>query len=224
MGAAAGHVRVSDAQWEHIAKQLGLRPLRFEWVALDEEVKALTTGSPPVPRDDLYVNGGMIWMKKPQQFGDSWALHVRKIWELFESHPLRDQNVCGSDMAGLATAIGVCGKFSMLPNTFNYRPSCFYVGGSSADDVKMIHMTNMNMPEIKQAGTIEEVIRLFWERRIFQKIIGLPADMRRERMDNANEMLRRVCALISEYDLNKIVLRQKRDYSFLNPLRGFRKS
>lgn len=224
MASVAGNARVSDAQWEHIENQIGLKPLEYPWLALNDEFQSSLTGVLSRPRHALYLNGGVVWLRNPVAFGEMWARHIRLIAELFENHPLRDRNVCRSDQAGMATAIGVKGGFAMLPVEYNYRPHCFWMGRSRPDEVKIIHMTNMNMAGIDSLNTIEKMMRLFWKERVYQKIPHSPTDRRKALMDGADSILRKICVLISEYNLNKIVLREGNDSGFFNPSRIFRKA
>lgn len=201
MAAAAGRARVSPAQWRYIEERLGLKPLDFVWCSLHEEMAAYRDGTPPRFQRDLYVNSGVVWLAHPAEFGARWAEHMKRIAEVFDGHPLWSSDVGDFlDQAGLATAIGAVGNFALLDDAFNYRPRCFWMGKRRAEQIRLVHMTGMDLAGLGPTFTVEEGVRTFWDARVRSRI-GSPGDMR---WAASEWIFERIHAVIARFDLDRI--------------------
>ena len=170
MAAVAERERVSPAQWRLIETHLRLSPLDREWVPLVEIARHAHGGMAARSRRGLYVNGGVLWLDQPAEFGALWASHIHRIAAVFENHPLCDRHVRGSDQAALATAIGTYGRFGSLDDTYNYRPPSFWIGKHAAADIRIVHMAGMDISGLGPSCTVETAVRGFWTDRITSRL------------------------------------------------------
>ena len=79
--------RISEAQWKRIASATGLRPVEIEWIPAKEAAQAKAEGRLPRPVQQLYLNGGVVWVRDPVAFAATWAAHTVAIAEAFGDHP-----------------------------------------------------------------------------------------------------------------------------------------
>lgn len=206
MAAVAGNVRVSSAQWRHIREHLGLGALDVEWRALQDQVSGFRKGTVAPVQRELYVNGGVVWTASPRELGRLWATNVTRIADLFEGHPLDGPSVRGSDMAGLATAIGTHGKFAFLDDGLNYRPPCFWMGQRDRREIRIVHMTDMRLPGLGPTCTVEDAVQNFWDDRVRSGLARLDEARRADLLQASEEILSRIREVISAYGLNRVAL------------------
>jgi hypothetical protein len=207
MAAAAGTAHVTDAQWEHMDRARGLRPLACEWVSLDDRVEARRQARTPLPRPALYVNAGVLWLRHPASFGRRWTDHILSIADLFASHPLDNGHVrgFGSDQASLATAIGDVQAFAFLPEAFNYRPPLFWLGQCRAEEVRILHLTGLSLPTVASPpAALEASLSEFWERRI-ERGLRTVAGNDRAVWQTARQLNARVRSLVETFALDEVV-------------------
>ncbi len=204
MAAAAGFVRVSEAQWRYIRERLRLEPLDFEWQPLVEQVASFQKGTPSAVRRDLYVNSGVVWTANPGELGRLWAENVKRIGDLFDGHPLSSASVRGDDQVGLAAAIGTHDKFAWLDDGLNYRPPCFWMGKGERAEIWIVHMTAMTLADLGQTCTVEEVVRKFWDDRVRSGVVPLDDPRRGRLLRTSEDVLAAICDVISTFELNRM--------------------
>jgi hypothetical protein len=196
--------RISEAQWKRIEAAAGLRPVEMEWIPPKEEATAKAKGRPPQPVRQLYLNGGVVWVRYPAVFAATWAEHTLAIAAAFEGHPLCTYWVRGDDQAGLVTSVAEHGGFDLLPLAYNFQPWCIRYG---LGEPKILHLARV--------GTVGEVrfsrmLTEWWEWKVFKRIRRdrehsvLPeADVELERLlDEALGLRARVLSLVADAGLD----------------------
>jgi hypothetical protein len=144
----AGKCPVTEAQWERIEQATGLRPLAVEWVPLREQVDARRARRPPKPEQRLYLNSGVVLVRRPFEFEATWAAHIDAIAKAFDGHPASSKWVrgFGSEQLALATAVAEHGSFDLLPLVYNFQPACFRLGVSEQQP-KILHLFKLGKDE-----------------------------------------------------------------------------
>lgn len=203
--AEAGHVRVSDAQWQRVGEDLGLAILRREWAPLNPRVNPAPADAPLLRERWLYLNSGVILFPAGYDGRGAWAALQRAIHDGFAGHALADDAVSGSDQAGFAASVAAHGEFAWLPARFNYRPPCFCLGLEPVDRIGILHFTaDIDPAGLSGAG---ERIDAYWRQRIFPRIDRLPASVttadRDWRRAQAADALQRVQELARAYELDR---------------------
>jgi hypothetical protein len=196
--------RLSEAQWEWIAAAAGLKPPEIEWIPPKEEATAKAKGRPPQPVQQLYLNGGVVWVRNPVAFAATWAAHTAAIAEAFDGHPLCTHWVRGDDQASLTTAVAEHGGFDLLPLAYNFQPWCIRLG---LGEPKILHLARV--------GTVEQprfsrMLTEWWEWKVFKRMKRdrkhsvLPeADLELERLlDDALALRARVLSLVADAGLD----------------------
>jgi hypothetical protein len=195
--------RVSEAQWQRIAKTTGLRPLEEEWIPLSEELKAKQEGRAAQPVQRLYLNGGVVWVREPVGFAATWTAHNAAIAHAFDGHPLSDKWVRGLDEVSLVTAAAEHGGFDLLPLAYNYRPWCVRMGSL---EPKILHLTRLCTVE---QGPFSQALTAYWEqgplkwlRRDVKRSPSEPGAEQEQLLDDAVSLRDRVLTLGAEADLD----------------------
>jgi hypothetical protein len=166
VSAAVGNIpRISGAQWAHIERRTGLRPLAVEWVRPLEELESKAAGRAPTINTELYLNAGVVWIRRPVVFESIWAAHIARIAQAFDGHPLSTESVVSSDQAGLATAVAEHGGFDLLPRAYNYTDTCFRLG--LAERPKILHLLRLGVHDF---GPFSKTLNAWWARRILKPI------------------------------------------------------
>jgi hypothetical protein len=144
----AGKCPVTDAQWERIEQATGLRPLALEWVPLREQVDARRARRPPKPEQRLYLNSGVVWVRRPSEFEATWTAHIDAIAKTFDGHPASTKWVrgFGSEQLAFATTVAEQGAFDLLPLAYNFQPACFRLGVSEQQP-KILHLFKLAKDE-----------------------------------------------------------------------------
>jgi len=144
----AGKVPVTDEQWERLEQATGLRPLAVEWVPLREQVDARRARRPPKPEQRLYLNSGVVWIRRPSEFEATWTAHIDAIAQAFDGHPAGTKWVrgFGTEQLALATAVAEQGSFDLLPLVYNFQPACFRLGVSEQQP-KILHLFKLAKDE-----------------------------------------------------------------------------
>lgn len=197
---------ISDAQWERIAAETGLKPLEMQWIPPREELKAKWAGQEPMSIEQLYLNTGVVWVREPAAFATTWAAHTAAIARAFDGHQLDTHWVNGDDQAGFSTAAAEHGGFDLLPFTYNCRPGCIRAGLTQP---KILHLVRFGKTP---KGRFSEIFTEYWDRRILRRIRRerrrwpLPgAENDPERLlDEATELRDRVLDLGAEAGLDSI--------------------
>ena len=162
--AAEFKTRISEEQWRHIEAVLGLEPLAIEWISPSEALAAKWAAREPEPTQQLYLNGGVVWIREPVSFEATWAAHVSSIAGSFDDHPLFTHWVRGSDQVGLATAAAEHGGFDLLPLAYNCRPICLRLG---VDQPKILHLTRLGATGL---SPFSAAVTAYWEDRVLARI------------------------------------------------------
>lgn len=194
-----GRARVSEEQWDHIAATTGLRPLATEWVPLHEEVRAREKARSPVANGRLYLNSGVVWVRRPLVFEALWAASIEAIANAFDGHPLSTRWVQQSDQVGLATAVAEHGGFDPLSPVYNCYSACLRLG--LAEQAKILHLTKLPL----DALGFSNAIVAYWENRVLGKIRRAKSgtDTEQERiLDEATSVRDRLLRLVAESGLD----------------------
>jgi hypothetical protein len=191
--------KVRDAQWAHIAAVLNLRPLAVEWVPPRAQLKARLDGSDPRTNHDLYLNGGVLWVRRPADFEPVWARHLVSISTAFDDHPLSSGHLRKNDQPALATAVAECGGFDLLPLAYNYRPICFQLGLS--DQPKILHLTQLGRHD---ELPLSQTVAAYWERLVINPIRRGNSDVEvaDQLVDEALAVRDRVLTIIADAGLD----------------------
>ena len=202
----ASRRRVTDAQWGRIEQVAGLRPLAVEWVPLKERLRAVMAGCAPNPEQWLYLNAGVVWVRRPLEFEAIWSSHIEVIARVFDGHPASTKWVCGSDQAGLATAVGASAGFDLLPFAYNYRPGCFQLGLD--EQPKILHLWKLGKDE---SMVLSKALTKLWDVRMIRRIqrdngnaVGAQRsrDERERLLDEAISVRDRVLRIGADADLD----------------------
>jgi hypothetical protein len=161
----AGGPKVTDAQWAHIAATTEHRPLALEWIPLREQLKARANGRAPRANVDLFLNSGVVWIRRPAVFESIWAAHIAGISRAFAGHPLSSGWVRRTDQPGFATAVAEHGGFDLLPIAYNYRPVCFQLGLSEQPII--LHLLRLGA---KDQLPFSKTLTAFWDELIIEPI------------------------------------------------------
>ncbi len=161
----AGAQKVTDAQWAHIEATTGYRPIAVEWIPLREQSKAGANGGAPRANYDLFLNSGVVWIRRPAVFESIWAAHIAGISQAFAGHPLSSGWVRRTDQPGFATAVAEHGGFDLLPITYNYRPVCFQLGVSEQPII--LHLLRLGA---KDQLPFSKMLTTFWDELIIEPI------------------------------------------------------
>jgi hypothetical protein len=165
-----GTAWVKDAEWAHIAAVTGLRPPALEWVSPQSQLEARLERRPPRSNHDLYLNGGVVWVRQPADFATIWARHMVSISEAFEGHPPNDRRLGRNDQLALSTAAAEFGGFDLLPLACNYRPICFRLG---LPEPKFLHLPKLcrDLKRLRVSDLpLSRAVAAYWERLIVEPI------------------------------------------------------
>jgi hypothetical protein len=164
----ASRARITAAQWSHVRKTTGLRPLANGSISLREELKARKQERDPEPDRGLYLNTGVVWIEQPADFGSIWSTSIAAVARAFEDHPLSSPWVrgWGSDQAGFATAVAEQGDFSLLSPSYNHRPVCFRLG--LRERPKILHLQKLGADG---AVPFSKLLAAWWDRRVIKPIM-----------------------------------------------------
>jgi hypothetical protein len=207
----AGAQQVKDAQWAHIAATTGYRPLELDWIPLREQLKARADGRVPRTNRDLFLNSGVVWIRRPAVFEPIWAAHIAAISRAFADSPLSSRWVRSTDQPGFATAVAEHGGFDLLPTSYNYRPVCFQLGLSEQPII--LHLLRLGA---KDQLPFPKTITSFWDENIIQPIRRSNASMEGRRppdaeqdrlLDEAVRVRDRVLRLVAEAGSDTFELR-----------------
>ncbi|MCB0487337.1 MAG: hypothetical protein KDC99_02610 [Cyclobacteriaceae bacterium] len=203
-GSIPGGLRVTSDQWDIITGELKSKLLPAQVSPLSESVKAIITESNPQVLRHVYVNGGVLFIPGSIGFKTIWENHVARISNHFRNHPLKDNNVYGSNMAGLATAIAEYGKFSWLPIDFNYRPYSFALGLSELEKIKIIHLTNN--PAIEYATSVTAWYQHYWDKFILNRLNSLKTKIGNgeylKRMEIISSAQKKINELVNDFGIS----------------------
>lgn len=204
MGAVAGSQRVNDAQWKLIEEHFATALTPTTRIPLQEHLRALTDRDTTVrPLRNVYVNGGVLLLPAGVNFQQTWRRCVCEIAELFHGHPLCSGAVRGSNMAGLATAISLHGKFEWLDLKYNYRPDCFALDVEPFGEIQIAHLTGVEDSHRTLTGRIEA----FWRQKMMGRFNKVRSALKPNELEHrlaSIEMLRdELTSLVREYDLEQ---------------------
>jgi hypothetical protein len=205
-----GTARVTDAQWEHIERATGLRPIAAQWVPMRERLEAAKAGRDPRIEQRLYLSAGVVWVGQPSEFEAIWSAHIDAIACVFEGHPASTKRVrgFGSDQAGFATAVATAGGFDLLPFAYNYRPMCFRLGLS--EQPKILHLNKLgedeNMPLSEALTRLWDQRMIKWLKRDNGNAVGAQRspDERERLLDQAISVRDRVLRLCADANLDTL--------------------
>lgn len=200
MAAPAGFPRVTEDQWNFIEEALGLRPLALPWIPLQEAAEARSDARKAKGGRRFYANSGVVWIRSPETFGALWSEHIIRIAQAFGNHPLTSKSVTGSDQAALATAIGSCGGFCLLPGSFNHRPVCFFLEPEVELSPTIVHLAGMRWAE-EGVTDLESAVRIYWEEEVFQRA----KRWRRGNLQSMRELLAVILGLCRAYELDEVL-------------------
>ncbi|MGB6228659.1 MAG: hypothetical protein WBF53_00850 [Litorimonas sp.] len=176
-GVPSGHPRVTAEQWRIIESDLGLPTHRNGWDARGVELANRLNGRDrPTRFARTYINGGVLLLPRDGAFVDRWRAHIVAIADRFRGTAMDTRAVCGSNMAGLATAVGAHERFQWLGEEYNYRHLHVLLDILPVETVSILHLTGDPRQDeaIDPSRYVSQYVELYWTNRVIRRLENHP--------------------------------------------------